>query len=104
MALSEAEKIIAAINKELGENTLVLGTTLLETAPVSWLSTGSLALDVMLGGGLGRNQWNEIVGLESSGKTAALLKCIEFNQKVDKNFLVLWVAAEDLDPVWCGVL
>lgn len=102
--MGKAEEIAAAINKKLGEDLVVLGSTLLERNPVSWLSCGSLALDVAYGGGWVCNQWNEIVGLESSGKTALCLTAVAHNQAVDKNFTVLWVAAEDLDPVWCGVI
>lgn len=102
--MSKAEEIAAAINKKLGEELIVMGSRLRDEAPVSWLSTGSLSLDVMLGGGFVRSQWNEIVGLESSGKTAAMLKCIACNQLLDPNFTTLWIAAEDLDPVWCELL
>lgn len=99
-----AEVVAAAINKKLGTDVVIVGKELLERAPVQWLPTGSLALDVCLGGGWVLNQWNEVVGLESSGKTALLLKTIAWHQKRDPNFRALWGAAEDLDPVWCAFL
>lgn len=104
MATTTAEQVAASVNKKLGDDVLVIGGTLLERAPVSWLSTGSLALDVALGGGWVQDQWNEVIGLESSGKTATLLKTIAYHQKRDKKFLAAWGAAEDLDPEWCGLL
>lgn len=100
--MGKADEVAAAINKKLGEELVVIGSTLLERNPVSWLSTGSLALDVMYGGGWVCNQWNEVVGLESSAKTALTLKVVRHNQLIDKNFTALWVAAEDLDPEWSG--
>lgn len=104
MANATPASVAALVNKKMGEDIMVLGSALLERAPVSWLSTGSLSLDVALGGGWVQDQWNEVVGLESSGKTATLLKTIAFHQQRDKKFLAAWGAAEDLDPVWCGFL
>jgi recombination protein RecA len=100
---SLAETIAAKINKEMGEGTIITGAQLRDQI-VSYLSTGSLVFDVMYGGGFVQNQWNEIVGLESSGKTLMALKCVAYHQAADLDFLVLWVAAEDLDIEWCATL
>lgn len=98
--MTKAEEVAAAINKKLGEELVVMGSDLLDRNPVSWLSTGELAVDVAYGGGWVRNQWNEIVGLESSAKTALCLNAIAYHQAQDPDFLAMWVAAEDLDPDW----
>lgn len=62
-------------------------------------TTGSLSLDVILGGGFPGNRWTEIRGEKSAGKTSLLFKSIAANQKIDPNFNVVWVAAEDYDTV-----
>jgi recombination protein RecA len=82
------------LNKILGEDVIIPAEDLV--IPRRYTS-GSLALDVILGGGFPGNQWTEIIGLESSGKTATLLKMIAANQRLDPDFTVLWVAGEHFD-------
>lgn len=66
--------------------------------------SGSLSFDLMLGGGWPLNQWNEIVGNESSGKTVVALKTIAANQAINPDHQTLWVAAEDMVPDWAEKL
>jgi recombination protein RecA len=104
MALnSEVLKIAALINKKLGENTVVPAS---KTRIPGRIPTGSLTLDVVLGGGWPMNHWVEIVGEASHGKTAIALKTIATNQTLDPNFTVVWIAAEQFDTSYakmCGV-
>jgi len=104
MALStEALKIAATINKKLGANTVVLAG---ETLPSQRITSGSLTLDVVLGGGWPMNKWVELVGEASHGKTALALKTIAANQKLNPDFTAVWIAAEDFDSKYaelCGV-
>lgn len=96
-------KILALINKKYGEGTIVLAS---DVIPSTRITSGSLALDVILGGGWPTNQWHEIVGEASNGKTALALKTIAANQKKDPNFTAVWVAAEQWVPEYaemCGV-
>jgi recombination protein RecA len=81
-------------NKKLGAGTVCLASDMV--VPRRFL-TGSLALDVALGGGFPGNQWTEIIGQESSGKTAITMKTIARNQQLDPEFTTLWVAAEHYD-------
>jgi recombination protein RecA len=63
-------------------------------------------LDYVLGGGFPGNQWNELIGEPSHGKTAVALKTIAENQARDPNFTTVWVAAEQWVPEYaemCGV-
>lgn len=85
---------IAKMNKLLGAEVLIPAEDLV--IPRRYL-TGCLSLDVATGGGLPGNQWCEIIGMESSGKTFTLLKMIAVNQKADPEFATLWVAAEHFD-------
>lgn len=85
---------MARLNKEIGPGTIVLASDIV--IPKRFPS-GSLALDVALGGGWPGNQWVEVVGQESSGKTYCVLKTIAANQKLDPAFMTFWVAAEHYD-------
>lgn len=82
---------IAQINKKAGEGTVVSGDKVV--IPRRFTS-GDLALDIALGGGFAGNQWTELVGNESSGKTLVALNSIAANQKLDPDFTTMWVAAE----------
>ena len=96
-------KLTAQINKKYGENTIVLAS---KVAPPSRFTSGSLSLDMILGGGWPTNQWHEIIGEASNGKTALALKTIAANQRRDPNFTTVWVAAEQWVPEYaemCGV-
>ena len=100
---SDVLKIAALINKKLGENTVVPASM---TKTLKRIPTGSLTLDVVLGGGWPMNHWVEIVGEASHGKTAIALKTIATNQALDPNFTVVWIAAEQFDTGYaqmCGV-
>lgn len=100
---ADALKVVAQLNKKLGANTVVTANLIRK---MKRLSTGSLTLDVVLGGGWPTNQWVEIVGEASHGKTAIALKTIATNQALDPNFTAVWIAAEPFDKGYaemCGV-
>jgi recombination protein RecA len=106
MAISgELAKIFASINKTMGADTIVLGSDIREDI-LDRITTGSVAVDVALGGGWPINQWHEIIGEASNGKTALALKTIAANQLRDPEFTTVWVAAEQWVPKYaemCGV-
>jgi recombination protein RecA len=104
MATAELLKVLNSINKKMGADTVVLGSEIIEVA--DRFTTGSLAVDVALGGGWPANQWHEVIGEASNGKTALALKTIAANQKRDPEFTTVWVAAEEWVPAYaelCGV-
>lgn len=74
----ELVKLITELNKKYGAETVVLGSDI--TQHGGRITTGSLAVDVALGGGWPTNQWHEIIGEASHGKTAIALKTIAANQ------------------------
>lgn len=94
--LALIEELAAEINKKYGEDILIKGSSAKQEVPHT--TTGVLAFDLALGGGWASNQWNEIVGEESSGKTAIAYKTIAANQAKDPEWLALWVAAEEYVP------
>lgn len=101
----EALKIMAALNKKLGEGSVVIGGNIREDL-IGRATTGSTTFDYVLGGGFPTNQWNELIGEPSHGKTAIALKTIAANQAIDLDYITVWVAAEQWVPEYaemCGV-
>lgn len=84
-----------------GAGALVLAS---EIVPPKRFPSGSLTLDVVLGGGWPGNQWSEVIGSESSGKTSTVLKTVAANQRADPDFTTFWVGAEALEPEWARTL
>lgn len=97
------EETIARLNKKYGNDTLVRGNEI-NFNEVPRCTTGSLAFDVMLGGGWPLNQWNEIIGNESNGKTVMVLKTIAANQALNPDYECLWIASEEFVPDWAEAL
>lgn len=105
MINAEAKKVMAAINKKFGENVVVMGEDI-RTDIIPRITSGSTTLDYVLGGGFPGNQWNELIGDPSHGKTAVALKTIAANQLKNPEHLTVWVAAEQWVPEYaemCGV-
>ena len=96
------EEIVSSVNKKFGEDVMVKGSRISEKLPR--ITTGVLAFDMMLGGGWPVNQWSEIVGDESSGKTAIAYKTIAANQALDPKWTALWVAAEEYVPEYAEAI
>jgi len=102
---ADLAKVIAKLNKKFGTDMVVLGANIKEDIN-NRMTSGSLAVDVILGGGFPVNQWHEIIGEASNGKTALALKTVAANQARDPEFTTVWVAAESWVPQYaemCGV-
>jgi recombination protein RecA len=97
----DVDALIAQINKEMKSEVLVYASSLPSFQRVT---TGSLSFDLALGGGWPLNCWNEIVGLESNGKTVLALKTIAANMRDDPEYKCLWVASEDFNTAWAEQL
>ena len=101
----EAKKIVAQLNKKFGNNVVVIASDI-RSDLVPRITSGSTTLDYVLGGGFPGNQWNELIGEPSHGKTAVALKTIAANQKLNPEHTTVWVAAEQWVPDYaemCGV-
>ena len=95
----ELKTALAAIEKEFGKGSIMsLGD--MTAQDVEGISTGSLSLDIALGGrGLPRGRVVEIYGAEASGKTTIALHCIAQAQKAGG--VAAFIDAEHaLDPSW----
>jgi recombination protein RecA len=102
---ADAQKVMAQINKRFGANVVVVGKDV-RTDLITRVTTGSTTFDYVLGGGFPANQWNELIGEASHGKTAIALKTIAANQAKDPEYTTVWVAAEQWVPEYaamCGV-
>lgn len=98
---AETDALIRDINKDLKSDVLKYAS---EIPIFQRVSTGSLAFDLAFGGGFPMNTWNEIVGLESHGKTVIALKTIAAAQAIDPDHMTLWVASEDFNKPWAQSL
>jgi recombination protein RecA len=101
----EIVKIMAQLNKRFGVNTVVMGEDIRPDL-LKRITTGSTTFDYVLGGGFPANQWNELIGEPSHGKTAIALKTIAANQAANPDHMTVWVAAEQWVPEYaemCGV-
>src|SRR5829696_7895335 len=95
----ELRVALAAIEKEFGKGSIMsLGD--MSASDVEGISTGSLSLDLALGGkGLPRGRVVEIYGAEASGKTTIALHAIAQAQKTGG--VAAFIDAEHaLDPSW----
>lgn len=101
---ADAKRIMAQINKKFPGSVVMGGD--IRGDLIQRATTGSTTFDYILGGGFPTNQWNELVGEPSHGKTAIALKTIAANQTKDSDYTAVWVAAEQWVPdyaVMCGV-
>ncbi|HID76577.1 MAG TPA: recombinase RecA [Planctomycetaceae bacterium] len=94
---------VAQIEKQFGEGAIMpLGAD--KFAPVDAIPTGSLSLDIALGGqGIPRGRIIEIFGPESSGKTTLALHVVAQAQR--RGGIAAFIDAEHaLDPSWAKKL
>jgi recombination protein RecA len=98
---TEIDAVIAAVNKKAKREVLVRGADLRHQT-FQRVTSGSLSIDLALGGGWPLNCPNEIIGLESMGKTVLAMQTVAANQGIDPKHHTVWGAAEELDPVWAA--
>jgi len=94
------QALLAKMNKQLekdGNPTLTIASDMF--IPKRFTS-GILSLDVATGGGWPGNQWVEVYGKESNGKTSGILHTIAANQALDPSFMTFWLASEHYDRDW----
>jgi recombination protein RecA len=94
---------VAQIEKQFGEGAIMaLGAE--QTGPIAGVPTGSLSLDVALGGqGIPCGRVVEIFGPESSGKTTLALHVVANSQR--RGGIAAFIDAEHaLDPSWAKKL
>ena len=99
---AEIDKIIRTANKKFGTDDMpiMIRGKDLKSKTKPRVTSGSLSLDINLGGGWILNEWNEIVGHPSMGKTVIALKTIAANQKLNPDYECLWIASEPFFADW----
>ena len=102
-SMTALDDLIAKTNKKAGDTLLQRGSAL-RNQEILRCTTGSLAFDLMLGGGWPLNCWNEVIGNESQGKTVMVLKTIAAQQALNPDHETLWIASEDFVPDWAEAL
>ena len=75
------QKVVDALNSKFGENTVTVGVPD-RRATVKRIPTGSITLDLELGGGIPEGRFIEISGNESSSKTTQVCHIIREAQKL----------------------
>lgn len=98
---ADTRALIASINKKYGAGSILTASDASSPPP---FPTGSLSVDSMMAGGFPANQWTEILGKESSGKTSFVHKTVANNQKINPAFSTFWVAAEGYESDWASRL
>lgn len=94
--MTDIDRIVNSINKELKTNLVVGDDEALDTVRIS---TGMPALDQMLGGGVPRQAVTELFGYQSSGKTYISQRIIAHAQTL--GFTCGFIDAEfSYDPEW----
>lgn len=91
--------LVSSLQKKFGKE-VVAGTK----TDVEFVSSGSIALDVALGGGYPLGRIVEIIGYESSGKTTLALEAIAQAQKQLKKACVYIDRENALDPTYAESL
>lgn len=97
--MSSTQALQQKINKKYGPGTLIKGKDL-KGLTIPRATTGFLSADIALGGGWPLNQWNEIVGQPSNGKSVVATRAIVANQQLNPDHTTLWIASEDFVPDW----
>lgn len=99
------EQTLAAIRKELPDQTIDCYKNYGGSIDVQTISTGSLAADYVLGGGFAKGRLINIVGHTSAGKTTLALTACAVLQKEKPDVNILYVDAEcALDPKYARSL
>ena len=100
---TELRNTVAAIEKQFGEGS-IMSLASDQMKPIEGVSTGSLSLDIALGGrGLPRGRIIEIFGPESSGKTTLALHVAAQAQKAG-GIAAMIDAEHAFDPSWAKKL
>lgn len=95
------EKTLEAIRKKMPTEVIGKYSEIGKNMDVATLSTGSIAVDETIGGGVPIGRLIEIVGKASSGKTTLCLTIIANLQKEKPDAIILYVDAENaLDPAY----
>lgn len=96
---------ISQMKKALPDDTVGLYSEIGSDIDIETISTGSIAVDAVIGGGFPKGKMVEIVGMTSSGKTTLALTAIAQMQKENPDSNILFIDGEHaLDPNYAATL
>lgn len=99
------EQTLNKIREEMPDETIGRYEDLGSDVDVETISTGSLAVDSVIGGGFAKGRLVELVGFTSSGKTTLALTAVAHLQKENPEANILYIDAENsLDPSYARSL
>lgn len=100
--MGELQETLKELAKKYGSHTII-DPEVLKRTKLERVSTGSLALDLEIGGGWPLGRVVEVHGWESCGKTMLALKAASEVQKLGRP--VVWIDQERaFDPEWSKIL
>jgi len=98
------EELMKFIEKKFGKGSISTAADM-KGMEIGRIPTGSISLDIELGGGLPQGRLVEIFGWESSGKTYISLKCTASAQEYIKDKNALWIDVEGcFDREWAELV
>lgn len=102
-AKQNREELLKFIEKKFGKGSIGVASKM-EWLKLDRIPTGSISMDIELGGGIPKGRLIEVFGWESSGKTFVCLNFIKMAQKTStKN--ALWIDAEGTyDKEWASTI
>lgn len=81
MSNKELQALMTKLNKKFGDNALIIGEAI-ENLAITRIPTGSVALDIALGGGIPIGRFTQISGALSSTKTTQCMHIVREAQKM----------------------
>lgn len=101
-ALDRLFKKTEEINKKYGQGSIIIGNQVID---IEKISSGSISLDIALGGGYGRGRIIEIYGPESAGKTLlAVTGAIQAQKAFPEKYVAIIDAEHAIDLDFCRKL
>lgn len=88
---------IGKINDKVGKSVIGFASDpdMKEKLTIEWISTPSLRVNEVTGGGIPRGKVAILAGDSDSGKTSYMLETIGMNMKKDPDFMALWLESEE---------
>ena len=97
--MDQLEALALQVNEALGaDGKVYVGR---DHEPLERVSSGILALDIIMGGGVVLKHYLEVYGAESAGKTTICLQIVASFQRA--GLIAAWVIGEEFDDDWASL-
>lgn len=101
MSLADRKKLISGaidkMNTKTGRSVIGFASDpeIKEKLTIEWISTPSLRINEITGGGFPKGKVSIVAGESDSGKTSYLLETIGLNMQKDPDFMAVWLESEE---------